>query len=292
MTLTFLCPQANACDTEITTEPSTATEMQDADAVREAVGQVRDDGWDNPLGRALLDALAAMSRRLTVRVEASARLTHDPSRADDLLSHAWELINSNPEAVIAAENPWAYLTTCLRHTLTNTVIADSLLVSPIAVRNGTAARAGLRPPVRAGDQWVMLEQGANGSTSAGSANGRNWDVGLERLHNLLVHQGAPAVTTSVAIDRISEIIGEVRRGRREAAVATDPELTDSGLKPVQSRALLALLIGARHDQGRSSCWLALRDENHEPAGTPSRVAIERRVRSYVDPFHPTGTSAA
>ena len=291
MTLTLPCPQITAHDTDTTTEPPpAAADLRSAAAVRQAVSRVRIEGWDNPVGRALLDALATTCRRLAARVEASARVAHDPARPDDLLSHAWELINSNPDAVLAAANPWAYLTTCLRRTLTNTVIAGSLLVSPIAVRNGTTTRAGLRPPVRAGDHWTDLETSV-GDSAAGGGGNLGWDVGLVRLHEHLVRLGAPASTTSLAIERISEIISEVRRGRRETAVATDAELAGLGLNRAQSRALLGLLIGARHDQGRSSLWLLLRD-NAEMTTSSAGKCADRRVRAYLRPFQATDESAA
>jgi hypothetical protein len=49
------------------------------------------------------------------------------------------------------------------------------------------------------------------------------------LQEHLAQLGAPPATTAIAIDRITEIIIEVRRGRRETAVGNDPELTALGL---------------------------------------------------------------
>ena len=208
------------------------------------------------------------------------------------MSHAWELINSNPHAVLSADNPWAYLTTCLRRTLTNTLIADSLLVSPIAVRNGTASRAGLRPPVRAGDKWSDLEPSIDGEMSDRQPNDLNWGSALQQVHDHLVRLGAPPTTTAIAIDRITEIIIKVRRGRREAAVGSDPELAALGLSAAQSRALLALLIGARHDQGRSSLWLLLRAGADMATVSDAERCADRRVRTYLQPFGTTSKRAA
>lgn len=293
MTLTLPCPQVTANESDASTDlPSTAADLRSATAINAAITQVHEDGWDSPSGRALLDALAVTCQRLAVRVEAGAHVAHDSSRANDLLSHAWELINSNPYAVLSAENPWAYLTTCLRRTLTNTLMADSLLVSPIMVRNGTASRAGLRPPIRAGDRWRDLDSGADGETPARRPNNRNWDVGLQRLHEHLVRLGAPTTTTATAIDRITEIIIEVRRGRRESAVGSDPELAELGLTPAQSRALLALLIGARHDRGRSSLWLSLRSDGDMLSDRHAERCADRRARTYLQPFGATTDTAA
>jgi hypothetical protein len=286
MTLTLPCPQTAAHGFEASSEPPAATpaDLRSAAAFHAAVAHVQAVGWNNPGGRALLDALAVTCQRVTDRVEASAHLTHDRSRADDLLSHAWELINTNPDVVLSALNPWAYLTTCLRHTLTNALIADSLQVSAVAVRNGTASRERLRPPVRAGDRWTELEPNVDGDLPLRSPTDRHWDIGLTRLHQQLVRRGASSTVTATAIDRITEIITEARRGRRETAVGTDPELADLGLTPAQSRALLGLLVGARTDQGQSSLWLGLRADVDMSVDRHETRRTERRAQTYLRPF--------
>ena len=82
MTLTLPCPQTTTHrlrrQHRATVQPA---DLRSAAALRAAVTQVHAEGWDNPTGRALLDALAVTCQRLAVRVEASAHLAHDSSRA-------------------------------------------------------------------------------------------------------------------------------------------------------------------------------------------------------------------
>lgn len=293
MTLTLPCPRTTELDSRTDATPApTSVDLRSAAGLHAAVAHVRASGWDNPGGRALLDALAVTSQRIASRVEAAALLAHDSSRPADLLSHAWELIDNNPDAVLSAQNPWGYLTTCLRHTLTNALVAESLQVSPTAVRNGTAASAGLRPPVRASDRWLELEPHVDNDLPRQSQDDRHWDTGLKRLHDHLVRRGAPPTITAIAIDRITEIITTIRRGRRETAVGNDPELTELGLTPAQSRALLGLLIGTRTDEGRSSLWLNLRAHADVSADSHGSRRTKQWTRTYTQPFTTEDDAAA
>ena len=284
---------ASPCPKTIHTSPGdfVDVDLRTPTLMRDTLTTVAETGWDSPAGDQLLAALRHACTTVTLRVERARRLTHDPARCDDLLSHAWELVHQHRDDLLRADNPWGYLTTCLQHVLVSLIVADTLHVTPNAVRNGTAARAGIHPPVRL--DTTTLDDGFDRLVLAPPTNTTRdaWDRGLLTLHAELVNRGAPADITATAIDRIADIAAATRRGHRESAVATDLPLHQLGLTPDQARALLGLLIGGRTDNGTSSLWLRCKRSGSDAIDATDDVTA-RRTAAYLTPFAQRAVRAA
>ena len=284
---------ASPCPKRIHTPPDGLddVDLRKPTLMRETLTKVSKTGWDSPAGERLLATLRDACTTVTLRVERSRRLTHDPARSDDLLSHAWELVEKHRDELLRANSPWGYLTTCLRHILVTSIVADTLQVTPNAVRNGSAARAGIHPPVRL--DTTNLDDGFDRLVLATYADTAQptWGRGLLTLHAELVTRGAPADITAAAIERIADIAATTRRGHRESAVASDRALNHLGLTPGQARALLALLIGSRTDSGTSSLWLQYRTGRAEGMDVTNTFATRRAI-AYLAPFQHRCETAA
>lgn len=240
-------------------------------------------GWSGRTGAQLLQVLDEHCARLALVVERRSGQPADPHRAADLTSRAWELLATRPGPILAASNPWAYLTRCLVTAGVNAAVADKLLVRDLTVQGGMVPLAAA--PRRVGEQVDALHSGASqgGEQDRDDPFGFDWGWALRRLHADLVAAGAPATVTAMAIDRVVEVVVSHRRGRREAAAKRDCVIVGLGLSPGQASALVALVAGTRRGGVEESLWARLHDG---PTGTELAVtpSVRGRIESYVRGF--------
>lgn len=239
-------------------------------------------GWSGRTGAQLLEVLSEHCARLALVVERRSGQPADPHRADDLTSRAWELLATRPGPVLAASNPWAYLTRCLVTAGVNAAVADKLLVRDLAVQGGLVPVS--TAPRRVGEQVDALDRAglSIGGDPLGPL-GSDWGLALRRLYGDLVAAGAPAAVTAMAIDRVVEVVASHRRGHREAAAKGDHVIVGLGLSPAQATALVALVAGTRRGGVEESLWARLHEgaTHSGPAVTPS---VRARIESYVRGF--------
>jgi hypothetical protein len=217
------CPKSIADPVAV----SAHLELRCAGVMRDALAEVAETGWDSPAGERLLASLREASTTVTARVERGRHIVRDPARCDDLLSHAWELVEGHRDELLHADNPWAYLATCLRHVLVGLTLADTLQVSPTVVRNGTAARLGIQPPLRIGTALVDNDEPWAAAPALPDPSDRSgWDSGLVALHAQLVERGAPPNISAAAINRIADIAATTRRATARPPPHTTPRYAD------------------------------------------------------------------
>lgn len=243
-------------------------------------------GWSGVMGQRLLAAVSQHCVGWAVWVERRCCLPPDPHRRDDLASRAWEVMKTHRDKIIAARNPWGYVTRAVLNAGRNAALADALLTSSSTVQGGCvagafpAARLGADADLRDVDHVsVAVEVESEIGVAGGS-----WGAGLRRVHEELVAAGAPPETTSVAIDRVVDLAGWARRGWREAAVKEDPIMrTVLGLSPEQCTLLLALVAGPRRGGVEESLWWRARTRPRDASGRYAPV-VTAQVRARVDRF--------
>ncbi len=253
-----------------TPDTATADGLGADDMLRLAVERIRRRG--SPLGdrvRAFEPGARAGRRRWTSRCNRRPG-TLPP---EDVLTACWHTITRFPDAIIAAQAPWAYLWTAVRNELAVDITAESVLSTRQARRSSADRPDRL---VRVGLETHHLDTWSPALSTTVPAPPSD---GLTALIGLLADGDADRVAYwADVVERALDVMADARRSYEEYALRRDPYLRDhAGLTLDELSALAALLIGPRRgDRAAQSLLLALR---RDPATSVETVpGASRRVR--------------
>ena len=243
------------------------------DGLRKALLLLIGDGWDSPVGRAILGAVAARSAPWA-RLSAGRRgLPWEAVDPVDVLSVAWYTLDRHARTVAAAQRPWAYLWVSVSKTLAVAGAAEAMLSEQAPLRRATmlpfrVVRFGLDDPLLD----VVTNDADRPSDSERSAS-------VAALVALLAAKGGGVEFWADAVGRAIDVMAGSRRSYEEHFLRRDPYLRDRlGFTPAELGALGALLIGPRRgDRAAQSLLLALhRDPTTRPqavTGAVARIAL-------------------
>jgi hypothetical protein len=203
---------------------------------------------------------------------------------DEMTSLAWELLATQTQSVLGAEQPWAYLMSAAAQALTNEARAQRCLTGTATIRGAGRVHVPRHMnPIGASAAEVESELFGHpaltcpelrrpaGTTRAG------W---FDAFVGLLAEYGADPVVTVAAVDRISEL-ADTESKWWETVARRDPVLARLGLCPDQAGALAGLLFGSRRS-GRSDGLLKdVIDAHQRGSRAELTPAQRRRVRTYV-----------
>ena len=250
--------QATASHSPKTLEPAQALpddELLPAQAFR----CVATDGWDNPIGQAVLAALCLRSGPWAAALDRRAGRRPGATAPADVVTAAWETLSRFGVRVAAADCPWSYLWTTVRHALAAEHTAEELL-SHTAAR--TVARHQGRGAVRVGlDAHLLVDLDVPASPEPSTPR-----PAIAIVAAWLAADDVDAAFWTDVLDHALEVMATARRSYEEHALRRDTFLLDTlGLTPDELSALAALLLGPRRgDRSRQSVLLAL----HRDPSTP------------------------
>jgi len=255
-----------------TPDTATADGLGADDMLRLAVEWIRVEGWESPWAAWLFEQLQARCGAWAAKVDHRCNRRPGTLPPEDVLTACWHTITRFPDAIIAAQAPWAYLWTAVRNELAVDITAESVLSTRQARRSSAdrpdrLVRVGLETHHL--DTWSPLLSAAAAPPSDG----------LTALIGLLAEGEADRVGYwADVVDRALDVMADARRSYEEYALRRDPYLRDhAGLTLDELSALAALLIGPRRgDRAAQSLLLALRREPSTPVETVPGAA--RRVR--------------
>lgn len=236
--------------------------------LRRLLAAVREDGWDGPSGRLLLELLEQHATKWATPVDRHCGLPYGTTDPKDLLREAWMVIHRFGPRVLEADAPWAYLWNAVRNAAA-VAATGSAIGSPALAERDLRRCRDIRPPLRVGEETWRLDQAVSSGPLAG-VEGSRWSPPLERLLDLVVERGGDRRFWADAIDRSLDVMADSRRSYEEHDLRRDPYLrTVLGLQPEQLSALGALLIGTRRgNREQQSLLLAL---HRDRSVTPDRV---------------------
>ncbi len=255
-----------------TPDTATADGLGADDMLRLAVERIRVEGWESPWAAWLFEQLQARCGAWAAKVDQRCNRRPGTLPPEDVLTACWHTITRFPDAIIAAQAPWAYLWTAVRNELAVDITAESVLSSRQA-RHSSADRPDRL--VRVGLETHHLDT----HSPALSATVPAPSDGLTALIGLLADGEADRVGYwGDVVDRALDVMADARRSYEEYALRRDPYLRDhAGLTLDELSALSALLIGPRRgDRAAQSLLLALRRDPATPVDAVPGAA--RRVR--------------
>jgi hypothetical protein len=268
------------------------TDVRTDEGLRAAVREVvRCASWEIPAGRRLLTELRVRSARRAAAVSRRVSVDLSVGLVDDMTSLAWELLATQTQSVLGAEQPWAYLMSAAAQALTNEARAQRYLTGSSTVRGAGRVHVPRHVnPIGAAAAEVETELYGHAAAmclesprpvAAGTKRAR-W---LDAFVGLLAEHGADRAVTSAAVDRISEL-AQTTSAWRETVVRRDQVLSRLGLCPDQAGALSALVFGSRRS-GRSDGLLKAVLDAHQHGGPPELTPAQwQRVRTYVGGARP------
>lgn len=218
---------------------------------REAFRAVAVQGWDTPAGDAVLAALSQRAKNWATALDRRAGRRPGATAPEDVVTAAWEALSRFGERVAAADCPWSYLWTTVRHALAAEHTADELL-SHTAAR--TVSRHYGHAAVRVGlDAHLLVDLDVSAPSEPSPPR-----PAIAIVAAWLAADGDAAFWTEV-LDHALEVMATARRSYEEHALRRDTYLLDTlELTPDELSALAALLLGPRRgDRDRQSVLLAL-----------------------------------
>lgn len=242
------------------------------DMLRTAVERIRNEGWESPWAAWLFEQLQARCGAWAAKVDHRCNRRPGTLPPEDVLTACWHTITRFPDAILAAQAPWAYLWTAVRKELAVDITAESVLSTRQARRSSADRPDRL---VRVGLETHHLDTHSPALTSAEPAPPSG---GLTALVGLLANGDADGVEYwADVVDRALDVMADARRTYEEYALRRDPYLRDhAGLTLDELSALAALLIGPRRgDRATQSLLLALRRDPATPVDAVPGAA--RRV---------------
>jgi hypothetical protein len=263
------------------------TDVRTDEGLRAAVREVaRCASWEIPAGWRLLTELRVRSARRAAAVSRRVSVDLSVELVDDMMSLAWELLATQTQSVLGAEQPWAYLMSAAAQALTNEARAQRYLTGNSTIRGAGRVHVPRHVnPIGAAAAEVETElYGHAAATCPESPRpvvaGTKRASWLDAFVDLLAEHGADPAVTSAAVDRISEL-AETTSAWRETVVRRDQVLSRLGLCPDQAGALSALVFGSRRS-GRSDGLLKAVLDAHQHGNRPGLTpAQQQRVRTYV-----------
>ena len=243
------------------------------DILRTAVERIREEGWESPWATWLIEQLQARCGAWAAKVDHRCNRRPGTLPPEDVLTACWHTITRFPDAILAAQAPWAYLWTAVRNELAVDITAESVLSTQQARRSSADRPDRL---VRVGLETHHLDTCSPALSAPVPAPPSD---GLTALVGLLAEGDADRVRYwADVVDRALDVMADARRSYEEHALRRDPYLRDhAGLTLDELSALAALLIGPRRgDRAAQSLLLALRNDPATPVETVPGAA--RRVR--------------
>ena len=231
-------------------QPGAGTDfLPDDDALRSALREVSNRGWNSPAGHRITAALPAVRRpAVWNRARKAQRFAH-PNDLADICGHAWEVMQCNLPRLLRARRPWNWVRVATERQV---VLADMELERDcptwlVRAKQGEAPRAKIPVGVTAADfagyEPLMRLPSQELGRDSGLYDPDDFGPGLRLLLELLVAAGANLNRAEQVLLRGTQVAASRGRTQRHRAASRDSALASLGLSSRGATALMTLLCG-------------------------------------------------